>query len=51
MPQMAPMNWLTLYMLFTMIFFMFNFMNFFIFMMKNNYNNNKLFKKMLTWKW
>nr|ATN23481.1 ATP synthase F0 subunit 8 [Bruchus sp. EMHAU-15071302] len=51
MPQMAPLNWLTLMIFFTMIFLMFNSLNFFTF----NYEVKKMtsFKKKLTynWKW
>nr|ALO77459.1 ATP synthase F0 subunit 8 [Gyrinidae sp. GENSP01] len=53
MPQMAPMNWLFLYMLFTAIFFMFNFMNYYIFIINNKTNNstNKNITKFMNWKW
>nr|AOY39070.1 ATP synthase F0 subunit 8 [Rhizophagus dispar] len=51
MPQMAPLNWLTLLFYFTMIFFIFNSLNYFSF----NYNTKKeSFKKILlkfNWKW
>nr|YP_009995327.1 ATP synthase F0 subunit 8 [Ochthebius capicola]QNP09730.1 ATP synthase F0 subunit 8 [Ochthebius capicola] len=51
MPQMAPMNWLFLFLMFTMIFLMFNSMNYFSF----KYDNLKKFiiKKnlKLNWKW
>nr|YP_009441711.1 ATP synthase F0 subunit 8 [Amphizoa insolens]AOY39243.1 ATP synthase F0 subunit 8 [Amphizoa insolens] len=52
MPQMAPMNWLILFFLFIMIFLLFNFLNYFKFMIKNNNNLNKKFSiKNLNWKW
>nr|YP_009185895.1 ATP synthase F0 subunit 8 [Olophrum piceum]ALO70802.1 ATP synthase F0 subunit 8 [Olophrum piceum] len=51
MPQMAPMNWLMLFIMFTMIFLLFNSLNYFSF--KYNMNNN-IFKKKtykMNWKW
>nr|QEL51234.1 ATP synthase F0 subunit 8 [Pterostichus oblongopunctatus] len=53
MPQMAPMNWLFLYILFTIIFLMFNFINYYMFLIKNTsimqkQNSIKIF---LNWKW
>nr|YP_009995470.1 ATP synthase F0 subunit 8 [Ochthebius scopuli]QNP09925.1 ATP synthase F0 subunit 8 [Ochthebius scopuli] len=52
MPQMAPMNWILLFMMFTIIFLMFNSMNYFSFKYNNN-NKNIFNKKMskLNWKW
>nr|AND96528.1 ATP synthase F0 subunit 8 [Onthophagus diabolicus] len=51
MPQMAPINWLTLFLYFSFIFLMFNAMNFYSF----NYNIKtfmfKKKKKILNWKW
>nr|QNP09756.1 ATP synthase F0 subunit 8 [Ochthebius sp. IBE<ESP> AN76] len=52
MPQMAPMNWIFLFMMFTMIFLMFNSLNYFSF--KYTYlNKPNFFKKInkLNWKW
>nr|QRW36283.1 ATP synthase F0 subunit 8 [Graptodytes eremitus] len=52
MPQMAPMNWIILYMMFSIIFILFNFMNFYTFMITKNSNQKKnIFKKILNWKW
>nr|ARH54588.1 ATP synthase F0 subunit 8 [Pogonus iridipennis] len=53
MPQMAPMSWIFLYIMFTMIFLMFNFLNYYLFLIKNNEMTElKNFKnKMLNWKW
>nr|ALO77399.1 ATP synthase F0 subunit 8 [Agonum muelleri] len=54
MPQMAPMNWLFLYLMFTLIFFLFNFLNYYMFLAKNNNDNmknNNYIKKILNWKW
>nr|AYW52120.1 ATP synthase F0 subunit 8 [Harpalinae sp. 3 ACP-2013] len=54
MPQMAPMNWLILYFMFTIIFFLFNFLNYYLYLIKNTSNsikNNNFIKKTLNWKW
>nr|ANJ70234.1 ATP synthase F0 subunit 8 [Calathus melanocephalus] len=53
MPQMAPMNWLFLYIMFTLIFLMFNFLNYYMFMIKNpsNIKENNYISKILNWKW
>nr|YP_009441737.1 ATP synthase F0 subunit 8 [Silvanus bidentatus]AOY39282.1 ATP synthase F0 subunit 8 [Silvanus bidentatus] len=51
MPQMAPLNWLTLFFLFLIIFFILNSMNYFSFLYK--YKTSKFLKKssQLNWKW
>nr|WLG71237.1 ATP synthase F0 subunit 8 [Rhithrodytes pantaleonii] len=52
MPQMAPMNWLILYILFSMIFLIFNFMNYYSFLISKKTNKKNFYmKKMLNWKW
>nr|QRV62450.1 ATP synthase F0 subunit 8 [Hydroporus apenninus] len=52
MPQMAPMNWLILYMFFSLTFIMFNFLNYYLFLINNKNNNiNKFLKKSFNWKW
>nr|YP_009158930.1 ATP synthase F0 subunit 8 [Aegorhinus superciliosus]AHG32664.1 ATP synthase F0 subunit 8 [Aegorhinus superciliosus] len=51
MPQMAPINWLSLYFMFLIIFILFIIINYFSFiypMKPFNKNKNKL---MLNWKW
>nr|ARH55016.1 ATP synthase F0 subunit 8 [Geodromicus suturalis] len=51
MPQMAPMNWLMLFMMFSMIFLLFNSLNYFSFNYKFKLNTkNKNFSK-INWKW
>nr|QNP10048.1 ATP synthase F0 subunit 8 [Ochthebius nanus] len=51
MPQMAPMNWIFLFFMFTMIFFMFNTMNFFSFKY-SPIKMEKINKKLkFNWKW
>nr|ALO70711.1 ATP synthase F0 subunit 8 [Metopsia clypeata] len=53
MPQMAPMSWLTLFIFFTMIFFMFNMINYFSFLYNKPQTiiNKKSIKTLLNWKW
>nr|AOY39115.1 ATP synthase F0 subunit 8 [Chelonarium sp. BMNH 840450] len=51
MPQMAPMNWMTLIIFFSIIFMMFNSMNFFM-NKSNSIKENKPIKKIkINWKW
>nr|UFZ13807.1 ATP synthase F0 subunit 8 [Neochauliodes bachmanus] len=52
MPQMAPLNWLILFIFFTILFIMFNIMNYFMTSptpkLSSSYN---LKNYPLTWKW
>nr|YP_010426650.1 ATP synthase F0 subunit 8 [Aoria nigripes]USM11436.1 ATP synthase F0 subunit 8 [Aoria nigripes] len=51
MPQMAPLNWLTLYILFIIMFMLFMIQNYYS---KNNFTNKLNFKKLTistNWKW
>nr|YP_009745935.1 ATP synthase F0 subunit 8 [Trichosia lengersdorfi]QIH95793.1 ATP synthase F0 subunit 8 [Trichosia lengersdorfi] len=52
MPQMAPINWLSLFFIFSIIFIILNIFNYFTFILnktKNkNFKNNKL---SMNWKW
>nr|QWL15069.1 ATP synthase F0 subunit 8 [Epuraea sp.] len=51
MPQMAPLNWLTLFIYFVMIFFIHNVLNYFSFMYKiKSFESNKSLIN-LFWKW
>nr|ULR86964.1 ATP synthase F0 subunit 8 [Macquartia sp. 2 HNL-2022a] len=53
MPQMAPINWLSLFIIFSMTFIMFNIMNYFLYSPsspKFNLIKNKLTNS-LNWKW
>nr|YP_009935560.1 ATP synthase F0 subunit 8 [Omosita colon]QNS37165.1 ATP synthase F0 subunit 8 [Omosita colon]QVG61289.1 ATP synthase F0 subunit 8 [Omosita colon] len=51
MPQMAPLNWLSLFFYFLMIFVMFNVINYYSFMYKiKTSKKNKKFIK-YNWKW
>nr|YP_010998208.1 ATP synthase F0 subunit 8 [Vibrissina turrita]WEG23101.1 ATP synthase F0 subunit 8 [Compsilura concinnata]WPJ85696.1 ATP synthase F0 subunit 8 [Vibrissina turrita] len=53
MPQMAPINWLSLFIIFSMTFLLFSMMNYYLFtpsmpklfLMKNKLHNS------LNWKW
>nr|YP_010953263.1 ATP synthase F0 subunit 8 [Archichauliodes diversus]WMQ76528.1 ATP synthase F0 subunit 8 [Archichauliodes diversus] len=52
MPQMSPLNWLILFMFFSIIFIIFNSMNYFL----TNYliplsNKNIISNKSFNWKW
>nr|WEV93791.1 ATP synthase F0 subunit 8 [Haritalodes derogata] len=53
MPQMMPINWMFSLFFFICIFIMFNIMNYYIFIKKNNKNMYFLKKnnKNLFWKW
>nr|APX39800.1 ATP synthase F0 subunit 8 [Gonioctena aegrota] len=51
MPQMMPLNWLTLFFYFTLIFMMFNIMNYYMFLypIKTSSTNKNYIK--FNWKW
>nr|AOY40088.1 ATP synthase F0 subunit 8 [Scolytinae sp. BMNH 1043104] len=51
MPQMAPINWISLYMMFTIVFMMTCIMNYFMFLYlpKNTLKMKK--EQKLFWKW
>nr|YP_010999498.1 ATP synthase F0 subunit 8 [Ochthebius lejolisii]WPM98410.1 ATP synthase F0 subunit 8 [Ochthebius lejolisii] len=52
MPQMAPMNWLMLFMLFITIFMMYSSLNYFSFLyLFNNSYKPMISKNKLNWKW
>nr|ALO76802.1 ATP synthase F0 subunit 8 [Scirtidae sp. GENSP01] len=52
MPQMAPMNWFYLFIMFLSTFIMFNSFNYFLFMkMKSKMMNFKMNKNSMNWKW
>nr|AXS66213.1 ATP synthase F0 subunit 8 [Cerambycidae sp. 1 KM-2017] len=51
MPQMAPMNWLALMFFFSMIFIMFNIMNYFSFYYNTKTSSKKQKKTSYSWKW
>nr|QTC08178.1 ATP synthase F0 subunit 8 [Parachauliodes rastellus] len=52
MPQMAPLNWLILFIFFTLLFIIFNIMNYYIYtptLSSSSKINLKNYS--LTWKW
>nr|AFU50248.1 ATP synthase F0 subunit 8 [Vesperus conicicollis] len=51
MPQMAPMNWLTLFIMFILIFLMFNSLNYFVFKYQIKNTLTKTNNFFLNWKW
>nr|WKU83813.1 ATP synthase F0 subunit 8 [Brachypalpus cyanella] len=53
MPQMAPINWLSLFLLFSLIFMLFNMMNYFIYSPSTlkSKNMNKIYTNSMNWKW
>nr|QNJ33253.1 ATP synthase F0 subunit 8 [Elaptus prionoides] len=51
MPQMAPLNWLMLFILFTLVFLIFNSMNYFLFIYPVKKFTTKKSKPIFNWKW
>nr|ALO76716.1 ATP synthase F0 subunit 8 [Glischrochilus hortensis] len=51
MPQMAPLNWITLLIYFTMIFMIINSLNYFSFLYKSKSSSKSKIKTNLNWKW
>nr|WKU84108.1 ATP synthase F0 subunit 8 [Rhinoprosopa nasuta] len=54
MPQMAPISWLSLLFFFTIIFLLFNIMNYFIYNIPMPSKLNNMFKNkviIMNWKW
>nr|YP_009176412.1 ATP synthase F0 subunit 8 [Cryptolestes ferrugineus]YP_009176425.1 ATP synthase F0 subunit 8 [Cryptolestes pusillus]ALI86990.1 ATP synthase F0 subunit 8 [Cryptolestes ferrugineus]ALI87006.1 ATP synthase F0 subunit 8 [Cryptolestes pusillus] len=51
MPQMAPLSWLTLFFYFTLIFILFNIMNYYSFMYQVKKERVLSMKKKINWKW
>nr|ASN65914.1 ATP synthase F0 subunit 8 [Pseudotetracha mendacia] len=52
MPQMAPMNWILLYLMFSITFLLFNFINYYILMISPPSTEKKnFFLKIMSWKW
>nr|YP_009939838.1 ATP synthase F0 subunit 8 [Ectophasia rotundiventris]QNV49153.1 ATP synthase F0 subunit 8 [Ectophasia rotundiventris] len=54
MPQMAPIGWLSLFIMFTMAFLFFNMMNYYSFMHfmpKSNLIKKSKLINSLSWKW
>nr|ALO71038.1 ATP synthase F0 subunit 8 [Aleocharinae sp. 5 EF-2015] len=51
MPQMAPMNWLSLLMMFIMVFMLFNSLNYFCFLYSPKYSPAPKNYSSINWKW
>nr|WON65994.1 ATP synthase F0 subunit 8 [Carpelimus sp. 1 HFZ-2023b] len=51
MPQMAPLNWLTLFIIFIMIFMVFNSLNYFNFFYLPSKKSQTKKKSNFCWKW
>nr|ALO77682.1 ATP synthase F0 subunit 8 [Urodontus glabratus] len=51
MPQMAPLSWLTLFVYFSLIFFLFMFLNYYIFTYPSNKKTINLVALSKSWKW
>nr|YP_007517099.1 ATP synthase F0 subunit 8 [Procecidochares utilis]AGG10662.1 ATP synthase F0 subunit 8 [Procecidochares utilis]UXG57158.1 ATP synthase F0 subunit 8 [Procecidochares utilis] len=53
MPQMAPISWLSLFIIFSITFMLYNIMNFYSMNYKSPQFKNKfkMFNKSLNWKW
>nr|QWB85719.1 ATP synthase F0 subunit 8 [Stenodryas sp. N127] len=51
MPQMAPMNWLTLFIYFTMMLLLFNTVNFYSFLYKIKQLKKSKKQINFNWKW
>nr|YP_010294900.1 ATP synthase F0 subunit 8 [Oiceoptoma thoracicum]UMO90838.1 ATP synthase F0 subunit 8 [Oiceoptoma thoracicum] len=51
MPQMAPMNWLILFIMFIIIFLMFNSMNYFSFKYPTKSISTSKTTSKINWKW
>nr|YP_010621009.1 ATP synthase F0 subunit 8 [Periplaneta japonica]WAX39392.1 ATP synthase F0 subunit 8 [Periplaneta japonica] len=52
MPQMMPLSWLMLFIFFSIMFMLFNFMNYFSYIpIKNNMKEKNMKNKISNWKW
>nr|AOY39984.1 ATP synthase F0 subunit 8 [Scolytinae sp. BMNH 1040174] len=51
MPQMAPISWVTLYIMFTLLFIMTCVMNYYIFLYKPKNVEKEKIKSLYSWKW
>nr|ALO71064.1 ATP synthase F0 subunit 8 [Aleocharinae sp. 6 EF-2015] len=51
MPQMAPMNWMTLFFMFIIIFMIFNSLNYFSFMYSPKTSKQEKTHSSINWKW
>nr|YP_010464304.1 ATP synthase F0 subunit 8 [Strongylium nakanei]UUL71681.1 ATP synthase F0 subunit 8 [Strongylium nakanei] len=51
MPQMAPLNWLSLMIMFVLVLIMFNMLNFFSFNYQVKQKTLEIEKTQINWKW
>nr|YP_010835953.1 ATP synthase F0 subunit 8 [Rhopalopsole subnigra]WGC89472.1 ATP synthase F0 subunit 8 [Rhopalopsole subnigra] len=52
MPQMAPISWLTLFIMFSLILLIFNFVNYFIFLpTAPKSSHTQILSPTMNWKW
>nr|AMX74007.1 ATP synthase F0 subunit 8 [Scydosella musawasensis] len=51
MPQMMPMNWIIMYMIFILIFLFCNTLNYFLILNKISTLKTNLLNKNINWKW
>nr|ASL24539.1 ATP synthase F0 subunit 8 [Semanotus bifasciatus] len=51
MPQMAPLNWLTLFIYFSLVMLMFNSINYYSFLYEIKSKTSKEKKMSYNWKW
>nr|AML26193.1 ATP synthase F0 subunit 8 [Scolytinae sp. BMNH 1274291] len=51
MPQMAPLAWITLFLFFSILFFITCIINFFMFQYHPKHENMKNYKISPSWKW
>nr|YP_010117782.1 ATP synthase F0 subunit 8 [Diplonevra peregrina]QPN53555.1 ATP synthase F0 subunit 8 [Diplonevra peregrina] len=52
MPQMAPISWLLLFIIFSMTFIMVNILNYYNFIYKSEISSHKsISSKSMNWKW
>nr|ALO76098.1 ATP synthase F0 subunit 8 [Amphiops globus] len=51
MPQMAPMNWILLFVMFCLTFMLFNSMNYFSFKYEVKTSKPSKIKTFMNWKW
>nr|YP_009860224.1 ATP synthase subunit 8 [Neoplocaederus obesus]QKW88541.1 ATP synthase subunit 8 [Neoplocaederus obesus] len=51
MPQMAPLNWLVLFLFFTLVFIIFNTINYYSFLYSIKKESSKKTELKYNWKW
>nr|UFR82815.1 ATP synthase F0 subunit 8 [Dicronorhina derbyana] len=51
MPQMAPLNWLVLFIIFCITFILFNVLNYYCFIYPIKSISTKKMPKKISWKW